>query len=163
MALDNNNPKIHEETPETREVTDDQKIEAKKDVDMEDALLSRTAQWDEKDDIDLGLFVNAFDDLPEKDETKKLEQDFVNSDSEKQTWKSLSLTSSFEEDSSSNEEEEESITGLSTKVPNSSFLTTYYSNIERTSSHRHHVSHSLDRKSNVPWRFTSRRNRSREN
>jgi hypothetical protein len=89
MALDNDNPKTHKETPETheetfktRKVTNDQKVEVKKDVDMEDALSFRTAQWDEEEDADIGLFMDVFDDLPEKDETKKLEQDFINSDSE---------------------------------------------------------------------------------
>jgi hypothetical protein len=44
MALDNDNPKMHKETsetyeeiPETCEVTDDQKVEAKKDMNIEDA------------------------------------------------------------------------------------------------------------------------------
>jgi hypothetical protein len=57
MALDNDNPKTHEETPkmheetsETREVTNDQKVEAKKNVNMEDAPPSRTAQRDEEED-----------------------------------------------------------------------------------------------------------------
>jgi hypothetical protein len=48
-------------------------------VDIEDALPSRTVG-----DIDLGLYMDTFDNLPEKDEIKKLEQDFVNSDSEEQ-------------------------------------------------------------------------------
>jgi hypothetical protein len=124
MALDNDNPKTHEEnpktheeTPETREVTNDQKAEAKKDVDMEDAPPSRTARRDEEEDADIGLFMDAFDDLSEKDETKKLEQDFVNSDSEEQAWEPSPPTSSFEEDSSSDEEEEEPVAGPFAKVP----------------------------------------------
>jgi hypothetical protein len=122
MALDNEDPKTHEEIPETHEeisetheVTDDQKVEAKNDVDMEDAPPSETTRRDEED-VDLGLFMEAFDDLPEKDETKKLEQDFVDSDPEEQTWEPLPPTSSFKEDSSSDEEEEEPITGPSAKV-----------------------------------------------
>jgi hypothetical protein len=123
MALNNDNPKTHEEisetheeTPETREVTNDQKAEAKKDVDMEDAPLSGTARRDEEEDADIGLFMDAFDNLPEKDETKKLEQDFINSDPEEQAWEPSPPTSSSEEDSSSDEEEEEPITGSSAKV-----------------------------------------------
>jgi hypothetical protein len=80
MALDNNNPKTHEETPktheetpETRKVTNDQKAEAKKDVDMKDAPPSGIARRDEEKNTDIGLFMDAFNDLPEKDETKKLE------------------------------------------------------------------------------------------
>jgi hypothetical protein len=49
MALDNDDPKthkeipkMHEEIPETCKVTDNQKVEAKKDVDMEDAPLFET-------------------------------------------------------------------------------------------------------------------------
>jgi hypothetical protein len=61
--------------------------------------------------------MDVFDDLPEKDEMKKLEQDFVDSDPEKQAWKPLPLTSLSEEDSSSNEEEEEPVAGLFAKVP----------------------------------------------
>jgi hypothetical protein len=103
--------------PETREVTNDQKAEAKKDVDMKDAPPFGTARWDEEEDADIGLFMDAFDDLPEKDETKKLEQDFVDSDSEEQAWEPTSPTSSFEKDSSSDEKEEEPIAGLFAKVP----------------------------------------------
>jgi hypothetical protein len=124
MALDNDNPKTHEETPETheetpetRKVTDDQKIEAKKDVDMEDTPSFGTTRRDEKEDADLGLFMDVFDDLLEKDKTKKLEQDFVNSNLEEQAWEPLPPTSSFEEDSSNDEEEEEPIAGSFTKVP----------------------------------------------
>jgi hypothetical protein len=124
MTLDNNNPKTHKETsetheeiPEMHEVTNDQKVEAKKDVDMEDAPPSGTTRRDEEEDADIGLFMDAFDDLLEKDETKKLEQDFVDSDPEKQAWEPSPPTSSSEEDSSSNEEEEEPIAGPSTKVP----------------------------------------------
>jgi hypothetical protein len=80
MALDNDNlktheeiPETHKETPEMREVTNDQKAEVKKDVDMKDAPPSGTARWDEEEDVDIGLFMDAFNDLPEKDETKKLE------------------------------------------------------------------------------------------
>jgi hypothetical protein len=89
----------------------------KKDVDMEDAPPSETTRRDEKEDADLGLFMDAFDNLPEKDETKKLEQDFVNSDLEEQAWESSPPTSLFEEDSSSDEEEEEPVARLFTKVP----------------------------------------------
>jgi hypothetical protein len=124
LALDNNNSKIyketletHEETSETHEVTNDQKVEAKKDVDMEDTPPSETARRDEEEDTDLGLFMDTFNNLPEKDETKKLEQDFVDSDPEEQAWKPLPSTSSFEEDSSSDEEEKEPVTGPSAKVP----------------------------------------------
>jgi hypothetical protein len=124
MALDNDNPKTHEEisetheeTPKTREVTNDQKVEAKKDVDMEDALSSGTTWRDEEEDADLGLFMDIFDDLPEKDETKKLEQDFIDSDPEEQAWKPSLPTSLFKEDSSSDEEEKEPVTGPSAKVP----------------------------------------------
>jgi hypothetical protein len=49
MALDNDDPKMHKETsetheeiPETHKVTDDQKVEAEKDVDMEDTPPSGT-------------------------------------------------------------------------------------------------------------------------
>jgi hypothetical protein len=158
-------PETHEETPEMREVTNDQKVEAKKDVDMKDAPPSRIARRDEEKDADIGLFMDAFDDLPEKDETKKLEQDFVNSDPEEQVWKPSPPTSSPEEDSSSDKEKEEPVARPSAKISkfidmvshlltSSSFLTTYYSDIKRTSSHWHHVSHSPDRKLNVSWRFT---------
>jgi hypothetical protein len=99
MTLDNNNPKMHEEipethkeTPETDEVTNDQKVEVKKDVDIEDAPPSGTARRDEEEDIDIELFMDTFNDLPEKDETKKLEQDFVDSDPEEQAWKPLPPT-----------------------------------------------------------------------
>jgi hypothetical protein len=60
--------------------------------------------------------MDVFDDLLEKDKTKKLEQDFVDSDPEKQAWEPLFPTSSFKKDSSSDEEEKESITGPSAKV-----------------------------------------------
>jgi hypothetical protein len=106
----------HKEILETCEVIDDQKVEAKKDMDMEDALSSGTTWWNEEEDIDLELFMDIFDDLLEKDETKNLEQDFIDSDPEEQVWESLSPTSSSEEDSSSDEEEEESVTGPSAKV-----------------------------------------------
>jgi hypothetical protein len=98
-------------------VTNDQKAEAKKDVDMEDAPPFGTARRDEEEDADIGLFIDVFDDLLEKDEMKKLEQDFVDSDSEEQTWEPSPPTSSFEEDSSSDEEEEEPVTGPFAKVP----------------------------------------------
>jgi hypothetical protein len=124
MALDNDNLKMHEEILETHEeisemheVTDNQKVEAKKDVDMENAPPSGTTRQDEEEDADLGLFMDVFDNLPEKDEMKKLEQDFVNSDPEKLAWESLPSTSLFEENSSSDEEEEEPVAGPSTKVP----------------------------------------------
>jgi hypothetical protein len=124
MALDNNDPKTHketskthEETSETHKVTDNQKIEAKKDVDMEDTPPFGTARRDEEKDIDLGLFMDIFDNLPEKDETKKLKQDFIGSDPEEQAWEPLLPTFSFEEDSSSDEKEKEPVTGPSTKVP----------------------------------------------
>jgi hypothetical protein len=123
MALDNDDPKtheetpeMHEETPETRKVTDDQKIEAKKNVDMEDASPSGTTRWDEED-VNLGLFMDTFNDLSEKDETKKLEQDFVDSDPEEQAWEPSPSTSSSKKDSSSDEEEEEPVAGPFTKVP----------------------------------------------
>jgi hypothetical protein len=110
--------------------------------------------------------MDAFDNLLEKDETKKLEQDFVNSDPEEQAWKPLPPTFLFKENSLS--------LNLPQRSPNSSvysshfltfsfFLTTYYSNIERTSSYRHHISHSPDRKPNVLWRFTGRQNGFGEN
>jgi hypothetical protein len=54
--------------------------------------------------------------LLEKDKTKKLEQDFIDSNSEEQAWKPSSHTSLFKENSSSDKEEKESITGLFTKV-----------------------------------------------
>jgi hypothetical protein len=124
MALDNNNPKMHEETPETHketpeihEVTNDQKVEAKKDVDMEDVPPFGITLQDEEEDTDLGLFMNVFDNLPEKDETKKLEQDFVNSDPEEQAWEPSPPTSSFKEDSSSDEEEKEPVARPFAKVP----------------------------------------------
>jgi hypothetical protein len=124
MALDNNNPKTHEETPkthketpETRKVTNDQKAKVKKDVDMENAPLFGTTRQNEEKDADIGLFMDAFDDLPEKDETKKLEQDFVDSDFEEQAWKPTPPTSSFKENSSNDEEKKEPVTGPSAKVP----------------------------------------------
>jgi hypothetical protein len=124
MALNNDNPKTHEEIPETheetsetREVTNDQKVEAKKDVDMEDTPPFGIVRQDEEEDADIGLFMDAFDDLPEKDETKKLEQDFVDSDPEEQVWEPLPPTSSSEEDSSSDEEEEEPVAGPFAKIP----------------------------------------------
>jgi hypothetical protein len=126
MALDNYNPKTHEETPETheetsetREVTDNQKVEAKKNVDMEDAPPFGTTRRDEKKDADLGLFMDAFNDLPEKDEMKKLEQDFINSDPEEQTWKPLPLTSLSEEDSSAMRRRKSSSLDLPQRSPNS--------------------------------------------
>jgi hypothetical protein len=106
----------HEETSEIHKVTDDQKVEAKKDVDMEDTLPFRTTWQDKEEDVDLELFIDAFDDLPEKDETKKLEQDFVNSDSEEQAWEPSPPTSLSKEDSSSDEEKKESVAGFFTKV-----------------------------------------------
>jgi hypothetical protein len=124
MALDNDESKMHEETPEThkeipetREVTDNQKVEAKKDVDIEDAPPSGITRQDKEEDADLGLFMDTFNNLPEKDETKKLKQDFIDSDPEKQTWEPLPPTSLFKEDSSSDEEEEELVAGPSAKVP----------------------------------------------
>jgi hypothetical protein len=123
IALDNDDPKMHEETSETHEETsemceviDDQKVEAKKDVDMEDTSSFGTTWWDKKEDNDLGLFIDVFDNLSEKDEMKKLEQDFVNSDSEEQVWEPSSPTSLFKKDSNSNEKEKEPITGPFTKV-----------------------------------------------
>jgi hypothetical protein len=67
-------------------------------------------------DTDLGLFMDTFDNLLEKDEMKKLEQDFVDSNPKEQAWKPSPPTSSSEEDSSSDEEEEEPIAGPSAKV-----------------------------------------------
>jgi hypothetical protein len=124
MALDNNNSKTfeetsetHKETSETREVTNNQKVEVKKNVDMEDAPLFGIVRRDEEEDTEIGLFMDAFDDLLEKDETKKLEQDFVDSDSEEQTWEPLPSTSSSEEDSSSDEKEEELVAEPFAKIP----------------------------------------------
>jgi hypothetical protein len=53
-------------------------------MDIEDTSPSRTARRDEEEDTDLRLFMDAFDDLLEKDKTKKLEQDFIDSDLEEQ-------------------------------------------------------------------------------
>jgi hypothetical protein len=108
---------MHKETPKTCKVINDQKVEAKKDVDMEDAPPFRTTRRDEEEDADIGLFIDTFDDLSEKDETKKLEQDFIDSDPEKQAWEPSPPTSSSEKDSSSDEEEEELVARPFAKVP----------------------------------------------
>jgi hypothetical protein len=65
-------------------VTDNQKVEVKKNMDMENTPPFRITRQDKEKDVDLGLFMGIFDDLPEKDEMKKLEKDFIDSDPKKQ-------------------------------------------------------------------------------
>jgi hypothetical protein len=118
MALDNDNPKTSEETDKE---TDDQKTEVLKDEDMENKKLEDDPLFESQPKRDVGFkdFIEVFsydNDKPEKEEMTKLEQDFVDSNSEKEAWKPSPRTSLNEEDSS-NDEKKEPVAGSSSLVP----------------------------------------------
>jgi hypothetical protein len=81
MALDNDNPKTSKETDEE---TNDQKIKVLKNKDMEDNPLFENQQ---EEDVSFRDYIEAFsfNDKLEKEEITKLEQDFIDSDLEKET------------------------------------------------------------------------------